>query len=124
MIALKHLSVNRSLDNKVTVMINPLLTDIILNNLLSNAIKYTKENGTLHILVEKGLLSISNAAQGPALEEDRLFRRFTSVTAQNDGIGLGLAIVKQAAAASGFTACYTFDKGFHRFLLVENNGSK
>lgn len=116
--ASKGLHVSTTMDEKAVVEVNPELFDILVNNLLSNAIKYTTERGNINIIVEEGLLEISNTANSAALDESRLFRRFAKSGSAKEGIGLGLAIIRQAAEVSGFETRYVFEDQQHHFLLI------
>jgi len=116
--ASKGLRVTTAMDEKAVIEANPELFDILVNNLLSNAIKYTPESGNINIIVEEGLLEISNSAASAALDESRLFRRFAKSGSAKEGIGLGLAIIRQAAEVSGFETRYVFEEEQHHFLLI------
>jgi len=121
MIASKNLTVTTQLDDAVTIHMNPMLADILLNNLFSNAIKYNLQGGVIDIIADEGVLEISNTATAPALDESCLFRRFAASGSSREGVGLGLAIVQQAAAVSGFETRYVYEDQQHHFLLIENN---
>lgn len=69
-------------------------------NLISNAIYYAEKNSVIHITLfkDKKILQISNKAQIPIQNIDRLFDRFYRIESARDrksgGSGIGLAIVK------------------------------
>ena len=121
MIALKNITVSTKLYETVYIKMNPLLADILFNNLFSNAIKYNLPGGMINIIVDQGIVEISNSGDPVPLDRSRLFRRFGKTGLAKDGIGLGLAIVHQAAEASGFEARYIYEDHQHHFLLVESN---
>ncbi len=118
--ASKRLLITTALDETAVVKANPELFDILVNNLLSNAIKYNSEGGNIDIIVEEGLLEISNTAVAGALDESRLFRRFAKSGSAKEGVGLGLAIIRQAAEVSGFETRYVYEDEQHHFLLITN----
>ena len=118
--ASKNLQVRLTMDKKVMVQVNPELFDILVNNLLSNAIKYNSEGGTIDIIVEEGLLEISNTAVSEALDDSMLFRRFAKSGSAIEGVGLGLAIIRQAAEVSGFETRYLYEHQQHHFLLINH----
>ncbi|HTE11783.1 MAG TPA: HAMP domain-containing sensor histidine kinase [Chitinophagaceae bacterium] len=121
MILAKNITVTTALDTAVTIKINPVLADILLNNLFSNAIKYNVQGGTIDIIADQGIIEISNAGDTTSLDTNRLFRRFGKTGLAKDGIGLGLAIVRQAAEVSGFETRYVYKDQQHHFLLVDSN---
>ncbi|MEO6314100.1 MAG: HAMP domain-containing sensor histidine kinase [Chitinophagaceae bacterium] len=116
----KKIHVHTSFESGATVSMNPALADIMLNNLLSNAIKYNVFDGNINVVVQDGVLEISNSGKKEALGDSKLFRRFAKSGQAEEGIGLGLAIVKQAAEVSGFSARYVYENGLHRFFLIRN----
>jgi len=121
MIKLKNIQVSTALDPTVTIKMNPVLADIVLNNLFSNAIKYNVAGGKIDIIADVGVLEISNSGDTAGLDASRLFKRFSKSGQAKEGIGLGLAIVRQAAAVSGLEAKYLFEDQQHHFLLVDNH---
>ena len=77
----------------------------LIENLCDNAIKYNKENGIVHVQIEKKeekvLLSVSDTGIGiPKDECERVFERFYRVDKSHSkevgGTGLGLSIVKHS----------------------------
>jgi len=117
----KQLTVTTTLDETAQIKMNPVLADIVLNNLFSNAIKYNKHGGTIDIIVDPGIIEISNSAHTPELDRERLFRRFATAGKVKDGIGLGLAIVRQVAEVSGMEAQYTYEHEQHHFILADRH---
>jgi signal transduction histidine kinase len=121
MIASKNITITTALEKPVSIKMNPVLADILLNNLFSNAIKYNLQGGMIDIIAEEGVIEISNSGDKTGLDASRLFRRFGKTGQAKDGIGLGLAIVRHAAEVSGFGVRYVYKDQQHHFLLVENN---
>jgi signal transduction histidine kinase len=121
MIASKNITITTALEKPVSIKMNPVLADILLNNLFSNAIKYNLQGGMIDIIAEEGVIAISNSGDKTGLDASRLFRRFGKTGQAKDGIGLGLAIVRHAAEVSGFGVRYVYKDQQHHFLLVENN---
>jgi two-component system, OmpR family, sensor histidine kinase ChvG len=80
----------------------------IIENLLDNAISFSPDNGLVQItatrLGHEVLLRVEDQGPGvPPELRDSIFRRFTSVRAENDGghSGLGLAIARAIADGHG-----------------------
>lgn len=73
-------------------------------NVLDNAIKFSPPNSVVHILLERGVLTVTDSGPGIATEEqDLVFDRFwRSPHARGmPGSGLGLAIVADVVAEHG-----------------------
>lgn len=84
----------------------PKILDEMLYNLCDNALKYNKENGTVDVIVNRTIESVSVIVRDtgigiPAAYRDRVFERFYRVDKSHSkkvgGTGLGLAIVKHGA---------------------------
>lgn len=71
----------------------------IVRNLIDNAIKYNKENGSIELILNDGVLTVSDTGIGIKDEDkSRIFERFYRVdkgrSKKSGGTGLGLAIIK------------------------------
>lgn len=94
------------------------LVEVIVNNLLNNAIRYNKEGGTIIIELTSQRVSISNTSHLPALEKDKISKRFyRHPETKADGNGLGLSIVKQVCNVTGFRLHYDYQQGMHIFSI-------
>lgn len=101
-----------------SIEFDPQLTDILVSNLLNNAIRYTGTEGTINIKVRNSTLSVSNTSAIPALDPDKVFKRFYrhhDTTA--DGNGLGLSIVSQICELGNYTATYIYKDKRHHFYI-------
>ena len=68
----------------------------VLDNLLSNAIKYNKKGGEINIVLEQGILSISDSGCGMAdSQKGRIFERYVRCNEYQGGFGIGLTLVKR-----------------------------
>jgi signal transduction histidine kinase/ligand-binding sensor domain-containing protein len=90
--------------------VDPNFAKEIMDNLLSNALKFspTATTVTLSLRAEAGQVRLTVADQGPGLtaqDQERLYRRFTRLSAAPTGgersLGLGLSIVKHMVDAMG-----------------------
>jgi signal transduction histidine kinase len=102
---------------KVSIKMNPQLSDILLNNLLSNATKYNYEGGTISILLKQGLLTITNSSHESALDHEKIFSRFYKASQSTEQNGLGLSIIRQICEASACRVSYGFTHGNHSFTI-------
>lgn len=98
------------------VRMSKYLADILLNNLFSNAIRHNHSGGSIEIILQAGLLTISNTGKSEVLD-NQLFERF-SKSASSEGTGLGLAISMQICALYGFTLTYQHLENRHQFLVI------
>lgn len=91
------------------VKANAILLECLLNNLVANAIRHTIDSESpITITLNAHSLSVSNFAQGKALDADSLFERFHKGDAGEKGCGLGLAIVKAICDYHRWTIDYRF----------------
>lgn len=100
---------------------DPSTLERAITNLLDNAVKFSPPEGTIHVALEDGVLTVVD--NGPGIDEGDLphiFDRFyRSDRARNtSGTGLGLAIVAHTADAHGGTVKASNDPdGGARFTL-------
>lgn len=80
----------------------PSYLKIVYTNILSNAIKFTRENGTIHVLLKKDGTNVVFQVQdqGPGIKKENLSRIFEKFYQEDtshakEGNGLGLALVKK-----------------------------
>jgi two-component system OmpR family sensor kinase len=76
----------------------------LVDNLLSNAIKYNKPNGTLTIVLNTQMLSVSDTGIGIRKRDlETILQRFKRANKSEGGFGIGLDIVNQVVRNYGFT---------------------
>jgi signal transduction histidine kinase len=112
----KGLVVQTDIAHGVVVEGNQLLVEIMLNNLLTNAIRYSPAYGTITVQLSADRLTISNTGT-TALNQEQLFKRFGTTSAQTPGTGLGLALVKQICQRYDWKISYAFSDQLHIFSL-------
>jgi signal transduction histidine kinase len=111
---LKSLQVSTEIDGPVTLLVNPLLAEILLDNLISNAIKHNVSGGALAVQLTDSLLTIRNAGEAPRGPTAAFFDRFVKADPRSRSLGLGLAIVKAICETNGLKITYGFSGGFHQ----------
>jgi signal transduction histidine kinase len=111
---LKTLRVSTETDEPATLLINPLLAEILLDNLLSNAIKHNVTGGVLAVRLTDRHLTIRNAGEAPRGPTAAFFDRFVKADPRSRSLGLGLAIVKAICETNGLQIAYGFSDGLHR----------
>jgi len=75
-------------------------------NLVDNAVKFSPEGGTVHVHLERGLLTVADEGPGIAPEDlPHIFERFwrSDKARYTPGTGLGLSIVAHTLATHGGT---------------------
>ena len=101
----RSIKVIENYDKEYFIKTDNYFFSIILNNLISNALKYSKENGTVEIVIEKAksttILKVIDNGIGISLNElDKVFNSFYRTTNSTNlpeikGTGLGLSIAKR-----------------------------
>lgn len=99
------------------IQANRALLGSMVNNLFVNAVRHNCPNGTIHIAVDQGKLTVANTSDEPALDAAHIFNRFYRPTQDTPGNGLGLAIVKAICDYHGWQIAYQFNEGWHAFVV-------
>lgn len=102
--------------DKVEVIGNRKLMEIVFNNLVQNALKYSPENSVIKVYKEDDKIKFENLTYlGEVKEKDKLFQPFfrgNNATEMNiDGSGLGLSLIKR------ILEIHSFEHG----IKIENN---
>ncbi len=107
---------------------------LIVSNLIDNAVRYNREDGEVHIRVQRAggevTLEVSDTGIGiPASDRDRIFERFYRVDKARSralgGTGLGLSLVRHAAERLGgrVSVASAVDKGSTFTVVLPVEGS-
>lgn len=115
-IATKKIIVVKNLTDKVLVVCNKTLLEILVSNLLINSIIHNTESGKIIIEISNNTLAVSNTGK-TTLNSEKLFERFAVSSSQNTNSGLGLAIVKEICNRYKWQISYAFGNGFHSFSI-------
>ena len=110
----KQITVDKNLTENLTVTCNKTLLEILISNLLINAIVHNLENGKINIDFSAKTLTVSNTGK-TALDNKRIFERFTVSSSETANSGLGLAIVKEICNRYQWQINYTFQNNLHSF---------
>ncbi|WP_114781703.1 sensor histidine kinase [Botryobacter ruber] len=94
------------------------LAEILVMNLLKNAIVHNHPHGEIIIRLSASFFTIENTSHAPAIQADKLFRRFHKNSKSHSSTGLGLAIVKSIADVANLAVAYTYN-GRHSFKVSE-----
>ena len=114
---LKHIELSVQLDNPVSISINQMLADILINNLLSNALKHNLNYGKIFISSGINEITFSNSGNPLAIDPTKLFKRFVKYSVQEESTGLGLAIADEICRSNHLQLNYTYLNDLHCFTL-------
>ena len=95
---------------------NRILIEIMLTNLLMNSLRHTETGAKIELSLSSAELLISNTGLY-ALDEKKLFGRFSTASSHTPGSGLGLSIVKEICNRYGWTVGYQFVEQRHVFKV-------
>jgi signal transduction histidine kinase len=117
----KNLEVKWEMEEMVSVNMNPVLADILVNNLINNAIKHNVCDGYITIMLSVKELTIENSGKplvGNSIENPSdLFHRFKKNSTSDESIGLGLAIVKKICDTYHLSIFYTIKDNIHSISI-------
>lgn len=115
--ASKNIDVITELTEKVKIIGNPELIEVMINNLFMNAIRHNIKDGTILVSLTDDTLTFANSGQEMPLDAEKIFNRFAKSMASSQGNGLGLAIVRKIAELNKWSISYTFSDKLHRFTI-------
>ena len=124
----KNIITTIKVDSDQYVEINETLAETLISNLIINAIKHNQINGSIGIILDGKLLTISNSGPIPKRGTIEFFERFKKDAESGDSLGLGLSIVKKICESYGFPISYNYTADRHvvtvQFIPNSNNQSQ
>lgn len=117
LVEMKSLQLTTQVQPDVSVILHPLLAELLLNNLVSNAIRHNIPGGFINVTLNDSCLRICNSGRKPEVSTEELFKRFKKSNQCDDSIGIGLAVVKQICDKNNFRVEYVFEEGQHRITV-------
>ena len=115
------LTVHVETGNSLNLKANKLLVESLINNMVVNAIRHNVKEGIINIKVDSNCFKVSNTGIDHALDQDKVFRRFSRSSEQKKGNGLGLAIVQQICIMHGWEVSYNYENNLHVFVVKLSN---
>lgn len=106
----RAITIKRTGGDDESVRADTHLLEMAVNNLVSNAVKYTKDNGVVHISLQREdthfVIAVSDTGIGIPEDEQggifsKIFRATNAKLEVPDGTGLGLYIVREAIRVMG-----------------------
>ncbi len=95
--SVKNIDIDEIITNNVTLMMNRIELQRIIDNTLSNAIKYSNKNTRIRVTLEKEeekiIFSVSDEGIG-IKDKKKIFERYRREDTVKGGFGIGLSIVK------------------------------
>lgn len=116
----KSISINRSLPPGISLYADRQMISTILRNLVANAIKFTRQGGTVIVVVRQNHHEVTVAVKdnGIGIPKERLENLFrfdesesTPGTANEKGTGLGLSLCKEFVEKNGGTIWVESEEG-------------
>jgi signal transduction histidine kinase len=118
-ITLKAITLTTEINPQTHIQINKNLFEILIGNLLSNAIRHNHKSGSINVLINEKEMIFRNSGN-PALNDEKLFKRFQKDSSDQNSLGLGLEISAKICALNRFKISYAFDHSQHIFLIQFN----
>lgn len=112
----KNIKLEQEITGNIIVNGNNGLAEVLINNLVINAIRHTYPGGCISIRLTDSVFEISNSGD-EELNTNLLFKRFSKLSANNNGSGLGLSIIQEICKFHHWTAHYRFQNGKHIFSV-------
>jgi signal transduction histidine kinase len=112
----KNIKIETETSGEVIMAGNRILVELLINNLLMNAIRHNSENGEIWIRLTGDQLLVSNSGK-TALDNERIFKRFSKLSNEKSGSGLGLALVKEICNRYNWAVSYQFRDHAHHFTV-------
>ena len=113
----KEICIESSFAKENTLSTNKGLTEILINNLLLNAIRHNVSKGKILIQLKNNTLIVSNTGSNEPLQEEKLFKRFSTNSKNAHSSGLGLAIIHQICKINHWEVRYRFENNLHQFSI-------
>ncbi len=116
----RGISFKTAIDTHLTVTANSTLVDVLISNLLLNTVRHNEPDGMILVTMIGSKLMVANTGQGEALDESKIFSRFSKLNSSSRGSGLGLAIVKKIVDYYNWRLTYTWKDNLHIFEVDFN----
>ncbi|MBK9105415.1 MAG: HAMP domain-containing histidine kinase [Saprospiraceae bacterium] len=117
-LAFKNLTVELHAKPDTMIHMDPYLAEVMLSNLLGNAFRHCPNDGTVRVECSDHTLTISNSGPPLDIPAERLFDRFAKGNVSIESTGLGLALVKQISDLNNFQLTYSYQSGYHKFVVL------
>ena len=99
----------------MSIRMNEMLANILVNNLLKNSFVHNIENGCIEIKISSSRIIFKNTGQSLPLNPTIIFDRFYKGNKKEGSTGLGLSLVKSICSAEKLQMRYCFEDNFHCF---------
>ena len=119
----KDITVSDEFLSEITILMDPSLSEILIDNLIKNAIQHNFQNGNIYIHVENNQLIISNTGEIPKEPTTSYFSRFYSQKPYQS-LGLGLSIIKKIVTYYGYSISYNYENDLHKIKIDFNKQIK
>lgn len=97
---------------------NKTLIEILLTNLLHNAVRHTERDGRVAVSLIDNVFKITNTGLPLTMSSEKMFKRFSSESLNDNSTGIGLAIVKKICDVCRYQIRYEFKSNEHCFTVA------
>jgi signal transduction histidine kinase len=117
-----YLDITLKLDEKdnFQISMNETLAVVLVTNLLKNAFVHNREQGTIHISIDKESIIFVNTGDEASLDGQKIFQRFYQGKKKEGSTGLGLAIVRAICELFKLDIRYSYFNKAHRFTITRS----
>ncbi len=113
LISLKSLTLEQTVEEQVSVPMDPVLADVLLTNLFQNAVRHNLKGGYIKVDLNQERLLIQNTGPPPQVPTEELFNRFRKDRQSGESLGLGLAIVRRICDMNNLQVRYRYQQERH-----------
>jgi len=116
LIAMKEISLTKTINGHPTLILNNTLTYVLITNLINNAIKHNLKQGFINLILNNDELILENSGTPLEGNPENYFQRFKK-GAISDSSGLGLALVKKICDIYDMRISYSVNNQTHRIAI-------
>ncbi len=115
---MKEIRLHQHLTGEATLLMNPVLAEILVDNLISNAIKHNVTGGIVAVELTDTHLTIRNTGEPPRVPTATLFDRFMKADPASKSLGLGLPIIQAICETNRIQIDYQFQEEYHQITIL------
>lgn len=118
LIKAREIKLNYEMKTDVSVLMDPILADVLIVNLIKNAVTHNIDNGKIIIELKESRLIVSNTGEEIDLSSKNIFDRYKKVNKTKGSLGLGLSLIKNTCDIYGYAVSYNYTNDMHIFSIL------